>query len=594
MVAPRVLAAPPDPPIVRDVWLRQLNDYKITLVDWEGQMANPALELRIEPPTNAEFPSSVTIAANGARLYFDDAISPTNLGANGPTKTLDYVSAVSYILYISIFPDRDALDEDYALTVTFTDANGTSQTVVPIHVVDQDKSLPLDFNVALDFSKDQSQFFTHPQSGALRRSIIKQAADDWAYFIGNMNLDTVGAGQQQTYIWNYPDAFHIGGNGAFIANAAAYKGFLLYVYGITCTMPTICPDTTTIRSGGVSSSTGAQSTGGLPRNPNLRRSGTVEIETQGNYNLNGWFLTLGDNDWFLATNYATNDLYSIAHHEIGHALAFNDNYPAFNTAALSTQSILAYNNNTPLYTDSSDHFYTSIDRASRYGAFGNEYNPDGVPTRRWLITKLDILALEAVGYTKRVTSAFTGPVVNTGELPDGVVGAPYNFQLEGKGGIPFYKWAIAGGSLPTGLYLNDISGVIGGVPNTAGSYTFDVEICDYDSPYVANINCNTTPFTVVIGATPGSATPERNYFTTTTPTLTWNRLSNVLGYQVQVASDAAFAKLVFERDDLPNTALAVTTQPLDGGRYYWRVRAKLTAATWGSWSSVESFLVSLP
>lgn len=48
---------------------------------------------------------------------------------------------------------------------------------------------------------------------------------------------------------------------------------------------------------------------------------------QGNYNTLGWLVTLADRDWWQATNHGAvkNDLYSIAHHEIGHALIFNPN-----------------------------------------------------------------------------------------------------------------------------------------------------------------------------------------------------------------------------------------------------------------------------
>src|SRR5258705_9384097 len=59
--------------VVRDKFQRDLSAAGITLVDWDGQIANPAVKLSISPPCTATFPATVTVAANGPRLYFDRA-----------------------------------------------------------------------------------------------------------------------------------------------------------------------------------------------------------------------------------------------------------------------------------------------------------------------------------------------------------------------------------------------------------------------------------------------------------------------------------------------------------------------------------------
>jgi hypothetical protein len=86
--------------------------------------------------------------------------------------------------------------------------------------------------------------------------------------------------------------------------------------------------------------------------------------------------------------------------------------------------------------------------------------------------------------------------------------------------------------------------------------------------------------------------PARNYFTTDTPTLTWNRVSYAAGYEIQVDNTATFTlPLSFTTQvNSPNT-LEATTTALADGVYYWRVRAKKADGTFGPWSSVESFTV---
>lgn len=70
--------------------------------------------------------------------------------------------------------------------------------------------------------------------------------------------------------------------------------------------------------------------------------------------------------------------------------------------------------------------------------------------------------------------------VSTGTLPDGVVGSGYNRTLAASGGDPPYTWTLATGSLPPGLALNTISGVISGTPTTEGTSEFSVEARSHD------------------------------------------------------------------------------------------------------------------
>ena len=66
-------------------------------------------------------------------------------------------------------------------------------------------------------------------------------------------------------------------------------------------------------------------------------------------------------------------------------------------------------------------------------------------------------------------------------LPNGVVGVPYSTDLgDGLGNVPqipgfqvSYSYSLANGTLPPGLALN-ASGLLGGIPTSAGTFTFGV------------------------------------------------------------------------------------------------------------------------
>src|SRR5262249_55988221 len=147
------------------------------------------------------------------------------------------------------------------------------------------------------------------------------------------------------------------------------------------------------RSGGEGSFGGAvQTSVGLPLQ--IKRSGGFEAEIYGNYNTLGWLFLTNDDQWLGTGNLGneTNDFYSIAHHEIGHALIFNPAHPGFNKAknagGFKSPALVAYNGG-PAPIDSSDHLNGLIDPESGQGAFGYDYYGN-IPRKRWMITKLDL------------------------------------------------------------------------------------------------------------------------------------------------------------------------------------------------------------
>jgi len=181
-----------------------------------------------------------------------------------------------------------------------------------------------------------------------------------------------------------------------------YTGYLLYAYGIRNALLSSDfpippgwqlmkrdPAARGIRSGGEPSPYGAFQVAAGKTLP-IRRSGGLELEIQGNYNTKGWLVALPDRDWWQATNHGDvpADLYSIAHHEIGHALIFNpNNRMVTRDQELPGEQVRAYLGTSPMVSKS-DHLEGVVDPASLHGAFGNEYH-GRMPRGRWLITKLD-------------------------------------------------------------------------------------------------------------------------------------------------------------------------------------------------------------
>jgi hypothetical protein len=73
------------------------------------------------------------------------------------------------------------------------------------------------------------------------------------------------------------------------------------------------------------------------------------------------------------------------------------------------------------------------------------------------------------------------PSITTTTLVAGNVGGAYSATLVGAGGFPPYSWSITSGSLPTGLSLNGVTGVISGIPTTPSSSSFTVKLTDSTS-----------------------------------------------------------------------------------------------------------------
>jgi hypothetical protein len=90
--------------------------------------------------------------------------------------------------------------------------------------------------------------------------------------------------------------------------------------------------------------------------------------------------------------------------------------------------------------------------------------------------------------------------ISTSSLANGAVNSSYNSTLTGNGGLPPYSWSLAAGSspLPPGLTLTSspTTGTISGLPNTAGTFLFKIQLTDSTTP---TANTAVKQFSITIG-----------------------------------------------------------------------------------------------
>lgn len=101
---------------------------------------------------------------------------------------------------------------------------------------------------------------------------------------------------------------------------------------------------------------------------------------------------------------------------------------------------------------------------------------------------LALLAPRLVGNVAIVAGAAFSPAVfnsviaplqiNTKSLAGGTHSVAYAATVNATGGVGQYTWTISSGTLPTGLTIAPLTGIISGTPTVAGTYYFEVQVMD--------------------------------------------------------------------------------------------------------------------
>ncbi|HWS30678.1 MAG TPA: fibronectin type III domain-containing protein [Clostridia bacterium] len=77
-----------------------------------------------------------------------------------------------------------------------------------------------------------------------------------------------------------------------------------------------------------------------------------------------------------------------------------------------------------------------------------------------------------------VINGLPHPTLADVTLPMGFVNNAYNHTFAVSGGTPSYMFNVSAGTLPAGMSLSQITGVLSGVPTAAGTYWFRVQVSD--------------------------------------------------------------------------------------------------------------------
>jgi len=95
-------------------------------------------------------------------------------------------------------------------------------------------------------------------------------------------------------------------------------------------------------------------------------------------------------------------------------------------------------------------------------------------------SEVELVATDANAQQARATfsmAAYLEVTFTPAALPDGTAGAAYDVTFQASGGLPPYRYSLAGGSLPDGLAL-DAAGHLSGTPAMVGTWMCSVQVHD--------------------------------------------------------------------------------------------------------------------
>ncbi len=528
---------------VFDRFGRNLMTRGVRILDWDGYVANPAVEMVFKLHPKVPGYVNVALMVRNNLFYFD---GPCHISEKG---SLKYFSLSSQkperSAFISVFPDRNDRSENYEFefyvwespTPIDPRAPGTipdraRRMTFPIQVMDTDvvsndiappiltpvsswpfagaparkaslrpgfpfaqsefdlpKTSP--YTINLDFSQDTTGFFSEASDNARqRREVFRTAAMDWSHLIAEMGLDRVPANSESTSLIN--NSRKDNQEKHTVNNAYSFDGFLLYVKGSPAR----------VDPNSLGGATGQLTHTRNGRRTKLNLSGEVLVE--GVHRAKEFITDLSEDAWWRIEYSASSmiDLYSLALHEIGHALFAGTKYENFeewfsqppvdrlayrdfNDEVLPDDGLKYYvarawdptdYQANQVLIDSKFHFSADVDRESLRGAFGAIRGI--MPHHRWLLTKLDLLLLKVTGYALNPEPAREFPKWEPATLPNGTRGIAYDYSFAVSGGIPEYYFDVEDGRLPKGMALDSYTGKISGTPQESGQFHLVVRFRD--------------------------------------------------------------------------------------------------------------------
>lgn len=99
--------------------------------------------------------------------------------------------------------------------------------------------------------------------------------------------------------------------------------------------------------------------------------------------------------------------------------------------------------------------------------------------------------------------------ITTTSLAGGTANTAYSAALATAGGIAPYTWSILTGSLPAGLALNASTGMIGGTPTSAGSFTFTAQVTSFGQTATKSLSITIAPINTAVTIWPTTAVPSQ-------------------------------------------------------------------------------------
>lgn len=87
--------------------------------------------------------------------------------------------------------------------------------------------------------------------------------------------------------------------------------------------------------------------------------------------------------------------------------------------------------------------------------------------------------VSGTSFSPAVFNSVIAPLqITTTSVAGGTHNVAYAATVHATGGVGQYTWTIASGTLPTGLTIAPLTGIISGTPTVAGTYYFEVQVMD--------------------------------------------------------------------------------------------------------------------